>query len=344
MKDTWPALSHPRISVVVCNYNYAHYIVSALQSVCAQTTAAHQIIVVDDGSTDDSVARITQHFPQVTLLTQANAGQRAAYNLGFSQVTGEVVLFLDADDELLPHALHALSTAFTQDVVKVHGKMHVIDNAGLPFKAILPSHLDAGDCGSALIEQGVLYKSPPATGNAYRVGALKRLFPLPQSLHEKHGADYFCIYGISVLGLIGCIEQPIIRYRLHQSRHARVDSLGFGNALKKQDRARIMQQRWEQLTTWLEQRLQRQYAFCPQYLDFTQQKLFYATDLLSAVGLRQRIQMFKKHVPNILNAIAVRRDLSLFKRLALKLWVFLLPILPQRLLRPVAMLVCNPIR
>lgn len=344
MKDAWPALPAARISVVVCNYNYADYIVSAVQSVIAQTYAAHQIIVVDDGSTDDSVARIRQYFPQVTLLTQANAGQRAAYNTGLTAVTGEVVLFLDSDDELLPHALHVLSTAFSQDVVKVHGKMHVIDNAGVSYDTVLPSHLDAGDCGKALIAQGVLYKSPPATGNAYRVDALKRLFPLPQSLHEKHGADYFCIYGICVLGLIGRIEQPIIRYRLHQSSQHRVDTLGFGNALKKQDRARIMQQRWEQLTAWIEQRLHRDYVFCPHYLDFTQQKLYYASDLLHAIGLWQRLHVLKIHRSTLFKSIEVRHDLSTLKRLALTLWVVALPILPSRLLRPVAMLVCNPVR
>lgn len=93
-----------RISVVIPLFNGAAFIKRTLESVLAQTVAARQIIVVDDGSDDESPA-IAEGFPQVTLLRQAHAGPGAARNLGSEHSAGEWVAFLDADDLWFPDHL-----------------------------------------------------------------------------------------------------------------------------------------------------------------------------------------------------------------------------------------------
>ena len=85
------------ISVLIPVYNCDRYLAEAIQSVLDQTYPAHEIIVVDDGSTDESAA-IARQFPQVTLLTQPNQGEGAARNLGVQHATGDWIAFLDADD------------------------------------------------------------------------------------------------------------------------------------------------------------------------------------------------------------------------------------------------------
>lgn len=92
-----------RVSVIIPLYNKARYIERALNSVAAQTYKDFEVIVVDDGSTDDggSLVKSYEKLP-AKLITQLNAGPGAARNRGLSEARGEFVAFLDADDEWLP--------------------------------------------------------------------------------------------------------------------------------------------------------------------------------------------------------------------------------------------------
>jgi glycosyltransferase involved in cell wall biosynthesis len=94
----------PKVSVVITTYNHASFIADAIQSVLDQTHAAAEIIVVDDGSTDDTVS-IVRGFPGVQYLPKRNEGLPAARNTGLQHGSGEFIVFLDADDRLIPIAL-----------------------------------------------------------------------------------------------------------------------------------------------------------------------------------------------------------------------------------------------
>lgn len=101
-----------KISVVIPAYNAAASIKAALESCLAQTVQPHEIIVVDDASTDDTV-EIVQHYDSVTLLQQTkNAGPSAARNRGWDAATGDIVAFLDSDDRWLPEKLAIVSDIF----------------------------------------------------------------------------------------------------------------------------------------------------------------------------------------------------------------------------------------
>lgn len=100
----------PRISVVVNNYNYAPYVAQAIESALSQLKAGDELIVVDDGSTDDS-RRIIEGFaghPQLRLLFNSNGGQVAAVCAGVELAGGDCIAFLDADDYYLPGYLERL--------------------------------------------------------------------------------------------------------------------------------------------------------------------------------------------------------------------------------------------
>lgn len=105
----------PRVSVVIPCFNTERYVAATLRAVLAQSDAALEVIVVDDGSTDGSAALIEREFPQVSLIRRANAGVAAARNAGIEAATGEWVAFCDADDIWLPGKLaaqfEAMSTA-----------------------------------------------------------------------------------------------------------------------------------------------------------------------------------------------------------------------------------------
>lgn len=93
------------VSVIIPTYNRCHTLARALDSVLAQQHAAHEVIVVDDGSTDDTTHWINSHYPQVTLISQANKGVSAARNTGITNATGEWIALLDSDDYWFPQKL-----------------------------------------------------------------------------------------------------------------------------------------------------------------------------------------------------------------------------------------------
>jgi glycosyltransferase involved in cell wall biosynthesis len=94
------------VSVVIPCYNQAQFLGEAIESVLAQSYPRFQIIVVDDGSTDDT-SGVAARYPGVRCVRQDNQGVSAARNSGLARSEGEYVVFLDADDRLLPEALEA---------------------------------------------------------------------------------------------------------------------------------------------------------------------------------------------------------------------------------------------
>jgi GT2 family glycosyltransferase len=93
------------VSAIIPCYNSSGTILRAIESVHRQSVAVHEIIVVDDGSTDGSAELIETHYPDVTIIRQANAGSAAARNAGMRKAAGEFIALLDADDVWQPHRL-----------------------------------------------------------------------------------------------------------------------------------------------------------------------------------------------------------------------------------------------
>src|SRR5688500_18381722 len=105
--------SHPLVSVIIPTYNRAGMLRRALQSVCAQTHAHLEVILVDDGSTDDTelvVRDFEDH--RFSYIRQSNSGAPAARNAGIGRARGEFVAFLDSDDERLPDKVTAQLNRF----------------------------------------------------------------------------------------------------------------------------------------------------------------------------------------------------------------------------------------
>jgi glycosyltransferase involved in cell wall biosynthesis len=104
-------VSEPSVSVVIPCYNQAHFLAEAIESALAQEQGQIEIVVVDDGSTDNA-GEISKRYPKVRYLRQENRGAAAARNTGIAASSGEFLVFLDADDRLLPGAVDAGVQAF----------------------------------------------------------------------------------------------------------------------------------------------------------------------------------------------------------------------------------------
>lgn len=107
----------PKISVVIASYNYGKYIERAIESVLTQTLPKneYEIIVVDDGSTDNTQEILKKYQDRIRVIKQENQGYVKAANRGMQEADGEYVIRLDADDEFLPEILQHLSNSLEKN-------------------------------------------------------------------------------------------------------------------------------------------------------------------------------------------------------------------------------------
>ncbi len=210
---------NPLVSVVISNYNYGAYLADAIDSVLGQTYPRTETIVVDDGSTDESIAVIDGFADRVTPLFNEHRGQLAALNTGFTATRGEILIFLDADDYLLPDAIERLVEPFLDApaIAKSQGYMDTIDGQGIALGKRVPGRLSpSGDYRDATLEQGPwLCRHALMSGNAWARWYLDEVLPLPEGRDNLVDADG-CLNPVSALfGPIATVDGPVACYRLH---------------------------------------------------------------------------------------------------------------------------------
>lgn len=182
-----------RVSVLICTYNYGRFLGECLNSVMRQTRAPDEIIVVDDGSQDDTRV-VMKSFPSVRYFFQDNAGKPTAMNRAMAVSTGDIVCHLDADDYWKPDKLERVCEPFRSQPSLggvIHEVEHVdhigrrLDSYGtqrFPRSAILT--LEGNE------EVGFLYPIPHGRGLSAgnpntvcaRRAAVADLFPLPAGM------------------------------------------------------------------------------------------------------------------------------------------------------------------
>jgi glycosyltransferase involved in cell wall biosynthesis len=123
----------PQLTVVIPLYNKRRYVRRALDSISAQTFNDFELIVVDDGSTDGSGEEVARHpDPRFRVVHQANAGPGAARNRGIAEAAGDLIAFLDADDEWLPEYLQRAVTAMeAHPDIAAFTQSYLIDPGGI---------------------------------------------------------------------------------------------------------------------------------------------------------------------------------------------------------------------
>ena len=168
------------VSIIINNYNYDRFLAEAIDSAIAQTYARIEVIVVDDGSTDKSREIIAGYGERLTPILQVNGKQAAALNSGFAASHGEIVLFLDSDDYLLPTAIERIVAAFGPGVAKVHYRLQVVDIDSKPSGAFIPTttmKLSTGEVWRQLVATSG-YVSTCMSGNVYHRSTFAHVIPI----------------------------------------------------------------------------------------------------------------------------------------------------------------------
>lgn len=203
-------------SVVVNNFNYGRFLRDAIDSALAQTYKPLEVIVVDDGSIDESRAIIASYGDRILPVLKENGGQGSAFNAGFAACKGEYVLFLDADDALSPTAMERAAALLEPGVAKVYWPLWEIDTSGWPLGGVIPrSVLPEGDLRDDLIRRGpIACIEAPTSGNAWSRSLLEKVLPMPE-LEFRLNADCYLSTLAPLYGEIRTIKEPQARYRVH---------------------------------------------------------------------------------------------------------------------------------
>jgi len=220
MKPAEAVESDPLVSIIVDNFNYARFIRAAIDSALAQSYAPVEVIVVDDGSTDNSRDLISSYGNRVSAVFKTNGGHASAFNAGFRASHGSIVMFLDADDSLLPTAVEEVVRAWHPGTAKAQFVLAHIDADGRPLGAIvpfLPAQMPDGDIRASILDAGG-YVGVPTSGNAFARTVLDRILPLPESQWRQAADTSFEIIA-PFLGDVISLRKTLGCYRVHESNH-----------------------------------------------------------------------------------------------------------------------------
>jgi glycosyltransferase involved in cell wall biosynthesis len=238
----------PLVSVIIDNYNYGRFLGTAIDSALNQTYRNVEVIVVDDGSTDNSRDIITGYEGQVIPVFKQNGGQASAFNAGFEVSQGDLICFLDADDIMLPTRVETAVQILNQhpNAGWSYHQLGLMDEAGNPFET---NHLDVTidqvyefDLRQEM-QQGTLRQLalplPGIVGLTFRRSHLEQILPMPE-------ADGISLSD-SYVQLVSCYVSPGVAFPLQLEWQRIHGSNGFtqnGDRIKVSARIHLMTAHW----------------------------------------------------------------------------------------------------
>lgn len=238
----------PYVTALIDTYNQGAFLDEAIESVLSQDFPAGQmeILVVDDGSADDTPERVKKYANRIRYVRKSNGGQASALNAGFAESRGEIIAMLDGDDVWLPGKVSAMVEEFERhpEAGLVYHPYQIWD----PERGICINsqfHAVTGDVTSSLA--GLLtYGDFGTCGMAVRKSVVEKLLPIPEGLVVY--ADLYLVCLMIFLAPVAARAEHLTRYRQH------AQNLTSFNAT---DRARE-ERRWacythgiEQVKAWL---------------------------------------------------------------------------------------------
>jgi len=173
------------ISVVICNYNYDKHIGEAIESVLSQEYRRYELIIVDDGSTDNSreiIRKYETRYPrQIAVIYQENKGQAAGFNTAFKASKGDVLCFLDSDDMWLPGKLKFVNKWFGRfdNIAVLQHNLKVIRN-GIKTSGNFRDILICGEYFRETQKTKRLPQFVPTSGLSFSRRILEKVFPIPE--------------------------------------------------------------------------------------------------------------------------------------------------------------------
>lgn len=216
----------PTVSVVIPCFNQSRYLGDAIRSAFGQSHPPIECVVVDDGSTDETAAVAGHLHAQV--IRQPNRGVSAARNAGLAAARGELVVFLDADDVLLPTALETEAAALAANpaVSAVVTRCEAMDEAGASIP-VVHHHIEAGSLYLDWLSRNFVWTPGAAM---FRRADVMALGGFAEDLGAA--ADYALYLRLAREGRVAFVEGAAVRYRQHATSMSRDPGLMLRATMK----------------------------------------------------------------------------------------------------------------
>lgn len=222
-----PLGKQPLISVIMSSYNHAPFLGEAVESVLAQTYQRFEIIICDDGSTDNSravIERYAQRDSRIRPLYKSNGGQASAWNLAYEASRGEVISFLDSDDLFSYNKLEAIVSACNSHPAAglLHHRLDPIARANEITGRPIPDILDSGWLADKAIQSGGWGGWASTSGISLRREVADQLFPVPEYL--RWFGDVYIAGSAQYLTEFAALPDHLAQYRVHGANASGFDS------------------------------------------------------------------------------------------------------------------------
>lgn len=214
--------SEPPIAIdaVVPNFNYESYVGDAIESLLRQSPPFSKIIVVNDGSTDNSLEVIDKYRDVVTVLDTRNSGQLGACLKGLAHVEADYVYFMDSDDMACEDLTRQLLPLLAARPTKVQFMLQSVTETGTPNGSIFPRYPNGYSMDQIQRDNFTLglYICAPTSGNVFSVRHLREM-PL-SSMRERDFIDFTPNVMIGYMGDVISCDLALTQYRVHGENHS----------------------------------------------------------------------------------------------------------------------------
>ncbi|MCU0550661.1 MAG: glycosyltransferase [Leptolyngbya sp. Prado105] len=204
--------SSPLVSILINNYNYARFLQQAIDSALDQTYDQCEVIVVDDGSTDDSRGVIERYGDRIVPVFKQNGGQSSAFNAGFNASQGEIICFLDADDYWFPDKVSQVVQHF-QSYPNAGWLFHRLQRTDSAAMREQTGWVELDFRASILKGQPSRIALPATSALNFRREVLQQILPMPEPL--RISADNFLRLAAIHLAPGLLLEAQLAVHRIH---------------------------------------------------------------------------------------------------------------------------------
>lgn len=243
-------MTAPFVTVLITTYNYGQFIEEAIDSVFAQDYPLDkiQILVVDDGSTDDTGERVKKYAGRIDYFYKPNGGQASALNFGFEKARGEIVVLLDADDLFESSKLARVAQAFQK-----HPAVGLVYHRTREWKPETNQYTEyefipvSGDLHKEP-DRFALYTPQVTTCVCFRRTSVSPLLPIPENI--RMCADCFLVALIPFLAPVLALDEFLSVYRIHGKNSFYLDERQIPREVRK-NRLLTWQTAIEEMRKWL---------------------------------------------------------------------------------------------
>ncbi|MGB3653465.1 MAG: glycosyltransferase, partial [Rivularia sp. (in: cyanobacteria)] len=219
-KQVKQSVYNPLVTVIIGNYNYEQFIGKAIDSVLNQTYENIEIIVVDDGSTDNSRKIIDSYGDRIIPVFKENGGQPSNYNAGFASSKGDIICFLDSDDIFLPNKVSRIVSIFEsyKDIGWCFHSLQLINDSDKLLGATTTVNYKSAECDyRSILRRGKIPPHlPPCPTLCFKRSLLEQILPMPTTT-KMPGSDHYVKFMAVAMSKGFILAEDLTLQRIHSN-------------------------------------------------------------------------------------------------------------------------------